>query len=71
MYRVDLWLWSLDPPEERLAALRAHCAGQLSDYQCPESYTLTTDPLPRNANGKIVKRDLKARAAEIPAIVSR
>ena len=26
MYRVDLWLWSLDPPEERLAALRAHCA---------------------------------------------
>ena len=26
MYRVDLWLWSLDPPEERLAGLRAHCA---------------------------------------------
>lgn len=36
--------------------LRRHCAGQLSDYQCPETYVLTTDPLPRNANGKIMKR---------------
>lgn len=41
-------------------ALKAHCAAQLSDYQCPESYTLTTDPLPRNANGKILKRALVA-----------
>ncbi len=40
--------------------LHAHCAAQLSDYQCPESYTLTTDPLPRNANGKILKRALLA-----------
>ena len=62
---------SIRPDSVTEEALRAHCAGQLSDYQCPESYTLTTDPLPRNANGKIVKRDLKARAAEIPAIVSR
>ena len=38
--------------------LRHHCAGQLSDYQCPETYLLTTDPLPRNANGKIMKRSL-------------
>lgn len=39
-------------------ALRAHCAAQLSDYQCPESYTLTEAPLPRNANGKIMKREI-------------
>jgi long-chain acyl-CoA synthetase len=38
--------------------LRRHCAGQLSDYQCPETYVLSADPLPRNANGKIMKRSL-------------
>jgi long-chain acyl-CoA synthetase len=38
--------------------LRRHCAGQLSDYQCPETYLLTEDPLPRNANGKIMKRSI-------------
>jgi acyl-CoA synthetase (AMP-forming)/AMP-acid ligase II len=42
------------------AALRRHCAGQLSDYQCPETYLLTEDPLPRNANGKIMKRTIAA-----------
>ncbi len=38
--------------------LRRHCAAQLSDYQCPETYVLTHDPLPRNANGKIMKRSI-------------
>lgn len=38
--------------------LRRHCAAQLSDYQCPETYLLTQDPLPRNANGKIMKRSI-------------
>lgn len=42
------------------AALRDWCAGQLADYQCPESYTLTDAPLPRNANGKIMKRQIAA-----------
>lgn len=49
---------SVKPEGVTEAALRAHCAAQLSDYQCPESYTLITDPLPRNANGKILKRSL-------------
>lgn len=40
-------------------ALRAHCAAQLADYQCPESYTLREALLPRNANGKIIKRQIK------------
>lgn len=41
------------------AALAAHCAARLADYQCPESYTLNETPLPRNANGKILKRQIK------------
>lgn len=40
------------------AALRAHCAERLSDYKRPERYEFRTEPLPRNANGKIQKRAL-------------
>jgi len=36
-----------------------HCASQLADYQCPESYTMLDTLLPRNANGKILKQQLK------------
>ncbi len=31
----------------------------LSDYQRPESYTFSARPLPRNANGKVLKRSLR------------
>ena len=39
--------------------LRAHCKSRLSDYKVPESFTLTTEPLPRNANGKLMKRAMR------------
>lgn len=41
------------------ARLKTHCATQHADYQCPESYTLRDTLLPRNANGKIIKRQIK------------
>ena len=41
------------------AAVRAHCAAQLADYKVPETLTWCTEPLPRNANGKLVKRRLR------------
>jgi acyl-CoA synthetase (AMP-forming)/AMP-acid ligase II len=40
-------------------ALRAWCAERLSDYKVPETMTLTSEPLPRNANGKVMKRQLR------------
>ncbi|MFC6638899.1 AMP-binding enzyme [Sulfitobacter sediminilitoris] len=40
-------------------AIRTTCASELADYECPESYTLFNSPLPRNANGKILKRQIK------------
>jgi acyl-CoA synthetase (AMP-forming)/AMP-acid ligase II len=40
-------------------ALRAWCAERLSDYKVPETIDLTADPLPRNANGKVMKRQLR------------
>jgi acyl-CoA synthetase (AMP-forming)/AMP-acid ligase II len=39
--------------------LQRFCAERLSDYKVPESYTLQTAPLPRNANGKLIKQALK------------
>lgn len=39
--------------------LKQHCAERLSDYKCPESYSLQQMPLPRNANGKILKREIR------------
>ena len=41
------------------AALRAHCAAQLADYKVPETFTWSAAPLPRNANGKVMKRVLR------------
>ncbi|MBL8380904.1 MAG: acyl--CoA ligase [Burkholderiales bacterium] len=41
------------------AQLRAHCAAALADYKVPESITFSDAPLPRNANGKLMKRLLR------------
>jgi long-chain acyl-CoA synthetase len=40
-------------------ALRAFCLERLADYKAPESFTFRTGPLPRNANGKVLKRALR------------
>lgn len=50
---------SVKPDEINEQALKDHCAAQLADYKCPESYTLREALLPRNANGKIIKRQIK------------
>jgi len=47
------------------AALRAHCAQLLADYKVPETLTWCDTPLPRNANGKLMKRVLRA---QLPAV---
>jgi O-succinylbenzoic acid--CoA ligase len=41
------------------AALRAFCAERLADYKVPESIAFSAAPLPRNANGKLMKRLLR------------
>jgi acyl-CoA synthetase (AMP-forming)/AMP-acid ligase II len=48
-----------DASEPAAETIRAWCAARLSDYKVPETLTLTTDPLPRNANGKVMKRVLR------------
>jgi long-chain acyl-CoA synthetase len=41
------------------AAVRAHCAARLADYKVPETITWSETALPRNANGKLMKRLLR------------
>lgn len=40
-------------------ALRAHCALHLADYKLPDFISFVEHPLPRNANGKLLKRQLR------------
>jgi acyl-CoA synthetase (AMP-forming)/AMP-acid ligase II len=53
------------PPTSTLPGeLKAHCALRLSDYKVPESYTVTPEPLPRNANGKLLKREMREQLVQ-------
>jgi len=45
------------------AELRAHVAGQLAAFKVPVEIQFLSEPLPRNANGKIVKSELRQRFA--------
>ena len=42
--------------------IKAYCAERLSDYKVPDFVTFVDQPLPRNANGKVLKRALKRDA---------
>ena len=39
----------------------AHCQSQLADYKVPDYITCISEPLPRNANGKVLKTELRNR----------
>ncbi|MFC0283989.1 class I adenylate-forming enzyme family protein [Camelimonas abortus] len=43
--------------------LIAHAAQRLAAYKTPVRIDVRTEPLPRNANGKVLKRELKAQLA--------
>jgi len=44
--------------------LRAFCAAQLSDYKVPDHITSVAGPLPRNANGKLMKATVRMWAMD-------
>jgi acyl-CoA synthetase (AMP-forming)/AMP-acid ligase II len=56
--RVHAFIYSdtLETSEEELAAF---CRPRLTDYKVPETWTLVAESLPRNANGKLMKRQLR------------
>lgn len=43
-------------------AVRAFCAERLSDYKVPDFVDISQEPLPRNANGKILKAALREKS---------
>jgi long-chain acyl-CoA synthetase len=45
--------------------VREYCAERLSDYKVPGDVVIQRDALPRNANGKIQKAELRERAAAL------
>jgi long-chain acyl-CoA synthetase len=45
------------------AELRRFCADRMADYKVPDFITVMPDALPRNANGKILKAELKQHIA--------
>ena len=42
--------------------LTRRCRSELADYKTPDFWTWLAEPLPRNANGKVMKRSLRERA---------
>lgn len=57
--RVHAFVTLREPAEVCGEALRVFCLERLADYKVPETFSLRTDPLPRNANGKVLKRALR------------
>jgi acyl-CoA synthetase (AMP-forming)/AMP-acid ligase II len=45
--------------KNNVQALQAFCSQRMADYAVPETWTIDTEPLPRNLNGKIIKRELR------------
>jgi acyl-CoA synthetase (AMP-forming)/AMP-acid ligase II len=50
-------------PELTEAALNAHCRGRLVSHKRPRKFVFVSD-LPRNANGKILRTELRKRLEE-------
>jgi O-succinylbenzoic acid--CoA ligase len=56
--RVHAHLYAPGLSPDTAAVLR-HCLARLADYKVPETITWSEAPLPRNANGKVMKRLLR------------
>jgi len=59
--RVQVFVLPRDPGF-MAAAIRDFCAERMADYKVPEIVEFVTEPLPRNANGKVQKAALRERA---------
>ena len=51
--------------------LAQYCKEQLADYKRPETFTIQKKPLPRNANGKLLKREMRDQLDALQDIVQQ
>lgn len=56
--RVHAYLY-LDSNKADVDEIRQYCSARLSDYKVPDIVTFLKKPLPRNANGKVLKNVLR------------
>ncbi|MEQ6203974.1 class I adenylate-forming enzyme family protein [Sulfitobacter sp. HNIBRBA2951] len=56
--KLHVFVHSTDPLFDA-EMVKAHCAAHLADYKTPDFVTFKAEPLPRNANGKIIKKALR------------
>ena len=47
-----------------VADVRAHCDGRIAGYKIPRRVIVRSEPLPRNATGKLLKAVLKEMVLE-------
>ena len=59
--KTHAFIWT-DGKPLTAAEIRAFCFERLSDYKVPDQVTLTSGPLARNANGKVLKNVLRELA---------
>ena len=60
-------------PGQQLTAaeLWDHVSGRIAAFKVPRDIWITTDPLPRNASGKILRTQLRSTSQPIEAILSK
>lgn len=56
--KLHVFVHSSDPKLDA-EMVKVYCAAHLADYKIPDFVTFSADPLPRNANGKIIKKTLR------------
>lgn len=68
--RVHAFVVARDEAKLSAEEIRAFCIERMADYKVPEGVELLPEPLPRNANGKILKPILRdrARAASVARV---
>ncbi|MCQ4320043.1 class I adenylate-forming enzyme family protein [Stutzerimonas stutzeri] len=57
--KIHVFVTTLEGQELAEEDIRQFCRENLADYKVPDYVTLQEEPLPRNANGKLVKAKLK------------
>jgi len=67
--RVAAFIRMDEAAEPSQQAIRQFCAIGLSDYKVPEAIVFLSEPLPRNANGKVLKANLRQRLIDGGAAV--
>lgn len=59
--KIHVFVTRVDGQELSADDIRQFCRENLADYKAPDYVTIQDEPLPRNANGKLVKAVLKER----------